>query len=89
MKNPIELLIGCAFCGKSHSVVVEEEDYWDWDDGKLAQHAFPYLNATEKEQLISHICPKCQEDIFGQQELGSLLWAARCCTRRAVFQIFR
>jgi hypothetical protein len=30
----------------------------------LAQDAFPYLSATEREQLISHICPDCQHDIF-------------------------
>jgi len=36
--------------------------------GELAQNAFPYLSATEREQLISHICPKCQDSIFGSDE---------------------
>ena len=56
--------IHCPFCGAGHSVEVNETDYWDWDDGMLAQDAFPYLTPTEREQLISHICPECQRDIF-------------------------
>ena len=54
----------CPFCGRGHEVEVNEMDYWDWEDGVLAQDAFPYLSATEREQLISHLCPDCQRDIF-------------------------
>lgn len=56
----------CPFCGKEHSVQVMESDYLAWQDGKLAQHAFPYLSDTEREQMISHICPACQASIFGE-----------------------
>ena len=55
----------CPFCGTGHSVEVNEIDYLDWEDGMLAQDAFPYLSATEREQLISHLCPACQKKIFG------------------------
>lgn len=61
----IILEIVCPFCGESHSVNVAESDYINWQNGQLAQDAFPYLDATEREQLISHLCPKCQNDIFG------------------------
>lgn len=65
MKITIEL--ECPFCGNAHSVEVKEDDYFNWKfDGMLAQNAFPYLNPTEREQLISRVCPKCQEKIFGE-----------------------
>lgn len=64
MRNLV-IEIVCPFCGCVHTVEVNEVDFQCWQDGVLAQNAFPYLSATEREQLISHICPACQEDIFG------------------------
>lgn len=60
--------IVCPFCGKAHEVEVFEGDYLDWQDGKLAQDAFPYLDATQREELISGLCPECQADIFGDED---------------------
>lgn len=62
----VELMITCPFCGKEHFVYVVEEDYENWSNGELAQNAFPYLSATEREQLISGLCPTCQREIFGE-----------------------
>ena len=63
----IRLEITCPFCGKSHFVEVAESDYNAWQNGALAQSCpFPYLSATEREQLISHICPQCQAEVFGE-----------------------
>jgi len=64
----IRIEIICPFCGATHFVEVTERDYNNWWNGELAQKAFPYLSATEREQLISQICPKCQESIFGVEE---------------------
>lgn len=64
----VELMITCPFCGREHSVFVHETDYICWTEGELAQNAFPYLSPTEREQIISAICPTCQRDIFGEQE---------------------
>lgn len=44
--NIIIISIACPFCGKAHEVEVFEGDYLDWQEGKLAQDAFPYLDAT-------------------------------------------
>ena len=55
----------CPFCGRANEVEVNEDDYFDWDDGKHAQDAFPYLSANEREMLISGICPTCWERTFG------------------------
>ena len=61
----IRIEITCPFCGATHYVEVAERDYNNWLGGELAQKAFPYLSTTEREQLISHMCPKCQESFFG------------------------
>lgn len=58
----------CPFCGKGHEIEVNEIDYLDWQDGEHAQNAFPYLEANEREMLISGICPDCWNGMFGQEE---------------------
>ena len=58
----------CPFCGRGNEVEVNEIDYLDWSDGELAQVAFPYLNANEREMLISGICPTCWDKMFSTHE---------------------
>ena len=58
----------CPFCGHGNEVEVNEMDYWDWQDGMLAQEAFPYLSPEEREMLISGICPTCWEKTFADEE---------------------
>ena len=58
----------CPFCGKAHEIAVNEMDYLDWQDGKLAQDAFPYLSASDREMLISGICSSCWSGMFGTGE---------------------
>lgn len=55
----------CPFCGEWHEVEVAEEQLAEYWGGELAQVAFPQLTPTEREQIISHICPQCQSKIFG------------------------
>ena len=65
----------CPFCGHGNEVEVNEADYWDWDDGVLAQDAFPYLSASEREMLISGICNQCWDKMFredGEPDLSSI-----------------
>lgn len=68
MMKDIRLEMTCPFCGATHTVDCREEQYNRYCNGELAQVAFDDLNATEREQIISHICPKCQSDIFGDDE---------------------
>ena len=65
MLEMINLEMVCPFCGQVHSVDVFETSYVMYMAGELAQNAFPYLSATEREQIISHMCPDCQKDIWG------------------------
>lgn len=62
------IAITCPFCRADHEVEVNLEEYVSWISGELIQNAMPSLTPTEREQLISHICPKCQETVFGAEE---------------------
>ena len=68
MCRDLEIGFECPFCGKYHSVTVSSESWNAYGNGALAQDAFPYLTATEREQIISHLCPECQDDIFGDED---------------------
>lgn len=56
----------CLFCGKEHEVEVSESAFYEWQSGALIQNVMPTLTATEREQLISHMCPACQANLFGE-----------------------
>ena len=60
----VSIVTECPFCGHANFVEVNEDDYFDWQDGELAQNAFPYLSADEREMLISGICPKCWDSML-------------------------
>ena len=62
----IDVSIICPFCGEHHAVEVNLAQYEAWQNGELIQRAMPNLSATEREQLISHICPNCQAEVFGE-----------------------
>ena len=63
--NIMILTNSCPFCGKESEVAVTMEGWSKYVNGFSVQTAFPKLSATEREIIISGICPKCQESIFG------------------------
>ena len=65
--DSVMVSIVCPFCGKEHEVEVSERAFHEWQNGVLIQNAMPTLSATEREQLISHICPACQDSLFGEE----------------------
>ena len=64
----IAIEVRCPFCGHVSIVGVNEEDYLAWDSGEPAQNCFPYLDVSEREILISGLCFKCQDDVFGSDD---------------------
>lgn len=64
----VSIVTKCPFCGHANFVEVNEDDYFDWQDGELAQNAFPYLSADEREMLISGICPSCWNGMFEEDD---------------------
>ena len=57
----------CVFCGSEYRVEVEPADLEKYENGALAQVAFPSpkYSINDREFLISSICPACQSKIFG------------------------
>ena len=61
-------LVGrCVICGNEYTVKVEDYDFEAYQNGALAQVAFPSpkYSIADREFLISTICPHCQVSIFG------------------------
>ena len=64
----INVKITCPFCGSDHAVEVNLAQFEAWQNGELIQKAMPDLTPTEREQLISGLCLKCQAEIFEERE---------------------
>ena len=47
-----------------HYFIVNEDDYYDYRDGKLIQEAFPYLSIDEREIIISGMTPDMWDETF-------------------------
>jgi len=56
--------VECVMCGENHKIWVEYEDYTAWQNGKLCQNAFPYLDANQRELLVSQTCGRCFDLLF-------------------------
>lgn len=65
MRIRIDVEMTCPFCGAEHSVEASLAGFEAWQNGELIQRALPELSVTEREQLISRLCPSCQKEIFG------------------------
>ena len=60
----INVEITCPFCSEDHAVEVNLARFVAWQNGELIQNAMPDLTFTEREQLISGLCPNCQAKIW-------------------------
>ena len=58
----------CVQTGKPFSVVVDSNDYFKWVNGELAQRAFLYLSAAEREFLISGLSPEGWDQLFEDEK---------------------
>lgn len=58
-------VVKCPFCGAFSRVRISTAGLFRWNQGALVQDAFPNLSADDREILISGICRKCQEGVFG------------------------
>lgn len=54
----------CNMCDVQHEIWVEDDDYKSWENGKMCQDAFPYLDAGQREILISGTCGRCFDLLF-------------------------
>ena len=60
----------CPFCGCERTVEVDVSDLEKYENGELAQVAFPSpkYSVEIREFIISGICPPCQKSIFGGED---------------------
>ena len=66
MAKMIKVVGNCVFCGKEYGFMAKVSDLEKYDNGALAQDAFPpsEYSADDREFMISSICPTCQASIF-------------------------
>lgn len=57
----------CRCCGRHVVLGITPSDFWDWKQGKFIQDAMPYLNAGEREMLMSRTCNECFDEMFGDE----------------------
>ena len=55
----------CVHCDETYQINLNYEDVQAWKDGTLFQDALPYLNADQRELLISKTCGPCFDKMFG------------------------
>lgn len=58
----------CVACGEMERIYVEPMDYIRWVGGIHAQDAFPYLDADERDALISNMCLDCIDEMYRDME---------------------
>jgi hypothetical protein len=63
-----QLIVECNHCNKSFQLDVKPSDLIAWSQGKLIQEAFPYLDADQRELLISNTCKKCWSKMFSDED---------------------
>ena len=58
------------FSGKIHTreIPVTEEQYLEWLEGKLIQHAMPNISADDREFILTGITPEEWDAAFGEPE---------------------
>ena len=60
----MEVLATCRFCGTTHTLTVDINDYFSWQEGTHVQDAMPYLTPAERELLISQTCQACWDKMM-------------------------
>lgn len=63
-----QLQVPCTMCKEVQIIKVNLMDVERWKAGELIQRAMPYLNADQRELLISGTCSACFEKLFGKDE---------------------
>jgi hypothetical protein len=71
MSDWLSVPANCRFCYKEVPVMVRGADLVAWRNGRLAQQAFPYLSADQRELLISGVCGLCWDSQFDPNETSA------------------
>ena len=63
-----KIVVQCRRCGSIIELKVREEDFNRWNSGGHVQNYFPYLDAGQRELLISKVCDDCFNEMFAEEE---------------------
>jgi hypothetical protein len=70
-KEQVDVEVQCRW-KPEHKLVIRVllEDWLEWKGGtpRLIQSVFPYLNADQREILISGTCPTCWANLFPKED---------------------
>jgi hypothetical protein len=58
----------CPCCGTLNHIHALQSEFDAWQAGALVQDAFPTMSATDRESLISGLCPDCQATFFADDD---------------------
>ena len=59
--------VTCRICNTKHIILVPAAGYFKWARGQAKiQHALPSLSDDERELLMSGICGRCFDKMFGE-----------------------
>ena len=65
-RDNARVILPTVLRGVDHRVMVGSDDLEDYQNEELIQNAFPYLTPDERELIISRICGKCFDKMFGE-----------------------
>ena len=60
----------CMLCSERSTIEVDRKAYTAWQNGAMAQDAFPTWTADQRELLMTGTHPECWDDIMGDDTLG-------------------
>lgn len=60
------MVVACRLCREPQAFDVNGDDWARWKGGEYVQVAFPYLDAGEREMLVSATCDRCWHKMFGE-----------------------
>lgn len=62
----VNIDIECIACSETETIKEQEGIRIDsWAKGEYIQNAFPHLDATKREMMVSGLCSECQKAVFG------------------------
>tara|TARA_Y100001951_G_C11218985_1_gene227582 strand:+ start:104 stop:340 length:237 start_codon:yes stop_codon:yes gene_type:complete len=73
-QDKVGVNVRCWKCEQVTTIKAALADIQQWQDGTLVQDAMPYLDADERELLISRTCSPCFDKMFGEGDAGWDNW---------------
>lgn len=58
------MVVTCKGCGHTENISVTAAQLAAWKSGCLIQKAFPNLNASQREMIMTQTCSECWDSMF-------------------------